>query len=621
MSEEFSMVYRLFKGAFPFFLLFLFSSISVQAQVVLNEFLSSNLNGRTDEDGDRSDWIELYNPSDQVLHLKGYVLNDDPDVASGWIFPEATLPPRSFLLVFASGKDRKAFGAHYQTIIDRNTLWRYSIPSGSTSVQWRNTGYNAASWSQGKSGFGYGDNDDATILNRVETLFVRTEFALTNVDAVCELLLHVDYDDAFIAFINGVMVAMGGISEHNGDYTEVSLSGDHEAMMYNGGHPEEFVLNNPSAFLREGANVLALQGYNISASSSDFSLIPFLTVGSTDYTEKDTEAFVNTDNRNLHTDFKIASEGERIYLFDPASVAVDSAPSTALPPDVSYGRFPDGSDAWAYFTVPSPGDQNNAPAWELTVDSVFFDREAGRYTSPFSVTMTAQSNQGVIRYTTDGSEPTLQSTQYTSPVSISRTTVLRARLYRENIGNNPVTTHTYYFRDSNGLPVVSLSTHPDNFYDYHTGILVEGPNAQPGDPHFGANYWQDWERPVHLEYFDPHGHRHLSQGAGVQVYGSWSRANPSKSLALFARSDYGKGSFDYPFFHDRENKSFETFIIRNAGNDWGYSYIRDGLASETARKMNIDRLAFQPTAVYLNGEYYGILNMREKPNEHYFSDN
>ncbi len=148
-----------------------------------------------------------------------------------------------------------------------------------------------------------------------------------------------------------------------------------------------------------------------------------------------------------------------------------------------------------------------------------------------------------------------------------------------------------------------------------------GPNASTTNPYYGANFWMDWEKEAHMEFYDQNNVRQLDQDIGIKIFGAWSRAHPQKSLALFARREYGKGSFDYKFFKDKPITKFESIILRNGGNDWSYAIFRDGFVSTVVRDMDIDRMAFQPAIVYLNGEYWGILNIREKVNPNYLAEN
>jgi hypothetical protein len=606
---------------FIIFLLILFSLLpNVNAQVVINELLSSNNSGIIDEDNEFSDWIELYNSSGNEVNLKGFILNDKIADTSGWVFPDIEIQPKSWLLLFASGKDRNDVTPKYQTIIKRGDTWKYFVPSSGMPENWRNTDFNDSLWASGPSGFGFGDNDDSTILNNFQTILIRKEFEIEDLNSITEMLLHVDYDDGFIAFINGNMVAMGDISSFNADYSVVQ-SGNHEAVMFTGGVPEQINLTNKISILRKGKNVLAIQGHNASVNSSDFSLIPFLTLSSTDYLINNVDTSLHIETGNLHTNFKISKAGESIYLFNPASELIDSSKAIALDDDVSYGRYEDGDTAWFYFEQPTPGSKNINPIENISDDSVYFNFESGIYSQPIELFMQASLSDGVIYYTTDGSVPTEESNIYSGPITVSATTVIRAAVFNENGFNNPVTTHSYIFQTPNGLPVVSISSDPKNFFDWNEGILVLGPNADPNNPNFGANFWMDWEKPINLEYFNKEGVIKVNQGAGIQVSGNWSRANAQKSLAVYARNIYGKGSFKFKFFNDRENDTFESLTLRNSGNDWLYTMMRDGLFSEIAKDMDMEREAYQPAVVYLNGEYWGILNMRERPSEHYFSEN
>jgi hypothetical protein len=602
-------------------LLFLIGGFShINAQVVINEFLSSNSSGITDEDNDFSDWIELYNSSENELNLEGYILTDKIDKSSGWVFPEVIIQAKSYLLLYASGKDRKIVRSQLHTIIKRDDSWKYYVPISGMPENWRNPNFDDSLWASGPSGFGFNDGDDATQINNLQTILIRKEFEIQDTSSINEMLLHVDYDDGFLAFINGMLVARGSISSYNEDYSVVQAT-NHEAVMYSDGDPELFNITDFISCLRNGKNVIAIQGHNTSSTSTDFSLIPFLTLGSKDYIKNEVESFIHVENGNLHTNFKISKEGEPLYLFNPSFKLIDSVRAIALLNDVSFGRFEDGDTAFFYFEQPTPGNINLNPVSHITRDSVTFSTEAGFYSQTFDLNMIASSSGRKICYTTDGSVPTFESTLFLEPLPISGTTVIRAAIFNDSIQISPIYTKTFIFNALSGLPTISISSDPKNFFDWEEGIFELGPNAEPNNPNFGANFWMDWEKPINFEYIDKNGTAQINQEAGIKVSGQWSRANALKSVSIFARKNYGKGSFNYKFFNDRENQSFESITLRNSGNDWSYSMMRDGLVSEIAKGMDIDRLAYQPAVIYLNGEYWGILNMREKTSEHYFKEN
>ena len=259
--------------------LFCFSEIFVSGQVVINEVVSANSTGIIDKDKEHVDWIELYNSSDLAVDLKDYSIKDNLDDSDGWAFPSVILKPKTYLLVFASGKDRAVFGLKYKTIIEKGDDWQYvDSPNESIGTSWRNVGYNATGWKTGGSGFGYGDDDDETTIKPLQAIYIRKEFEIANLTEIKRMVLHVDYDDAFIAFVNGEPVAMANLAVLNEDYTSVSVNSDHEAQMYKGSPPDRFDINLEDVTLYEGTNVLSLQGYNVSSGSSDFTLIPMLIV-------------------------------------------------------------------------------------------------------------------------------------------------------------------------------------------------------------------------------------------------------------------------------------------------------------------------------------------------------
>ena len=163
-----------------------------------------------------------------------------------------------------------------------------------------------------------------------------------------------------------------------------------------------------------------------------------------------------------------------------------------------------------------------------------------------------------------------------------------------------------------------------NLFDDSLGIYVIGTNGKPGYcsdiPH---NVNMDWERSVNVELYDKDGTVEINQRAGVKIYGGCSRTRyPQKSLALYARSEYGKGSFDCQLFKDKPIYSFETFVLRNSADDCRYTMFKDAMGQAAIiGETDIDWQAYRPAVVFINGQYWGIQNIREKLNEHYVAGN
>jgi len=208
---------------------------------------------------------------------------------------------------------------------------------------------------------------------------------------------------------------------------------------------------------------------------------------------------------------------------------------------------------------------------------------------------------------------------YVNPLQIASSTIVRARAYEPGKLPSPIVTHSYLFDEGSALPVFSIVTDPDNLWDEDYGIYVLGDDHQPNYPYYGANFWQDWERPAHVEYWETGGALTLRQDIGIMIHGGTSRALPQKSLRLIAHGGYGESSLAHQFFPQLELGEFKYLVLRNAGNDWCKAHLRDGFLHELSRSYDLGQQAYRPAAVFLNGEYWGIQNMRERPEENYLA--
>ena len=249
-----------------------------------------------------------------------------------------------------------------------------------------------------------------------------------------------------------------------------------------------------------------------------------------------------------------------------------------------------------------------------------FSLESGFYNSPVTLSISSQEEGSRIYYTFDGSVPNDKSALFTSEIQINRTGVIKAVVYAEGLQPSEIVTKTYFIDENFTFPVFSISTDPSNLWDPDSGIYVEGPNAEPEYPHFGANYWQDWEKPAFIEMFEPDGNIAFSENCGIKIFGGWSRAHPQKSLAVFFRKEYGKKKISYQLFPDKPIYNFKSFILRNSGDDWPATMFHDALLQTIVENLDIETQSYRPAIVFLNGEYWGIQNIREKINEDYLEE-
>ena len=143
--------------------------------------------------------------------------------------------------------------------------------------------------------------------------------------------------------------------------------------------------------------------------------------------------------------------------------------------------------------------------------------------------------------------------------------------------------------------------------------------ADTVDPYMGANFWKDWEKPIHIEFIEDNNKQVLNQQAGIKIFGGYSVSMPQKSFAVYARSKYGDKKFRHPLLPQLPFDKYKNFILRNAGGDMLMSHIRDVYATQLIKNTGLDYQEYRPVSVYINGRYWGKYNLREKINEHFIN--
>lgn len=590
----------------------------VSQSIRINEVVASNAT-HLDEDGDTPDWLELHNFGTNAVSLQNWTITDDVSNVNQWSFPNVSLQPDEYLLLWASSKDR-AEASFARTLVNEGDTFKYIIPSSEPSVNWKDISFDDTAWLDGISGFGYDDGDDNTILPvGTASVYTRIKFNVSDVNEITNLLLDIDYDDGFVAYINGNEVARANITGVNPAFNQGTIT-DHEAQMYTGGNPERFTITDFSNLLVNGDNVLAIQVHNINNASSDLTLIPFL---SAIYNSNSTEGveppgILNlTSILSLHTDFKIASTSETITLINDTGVIVDQLLLEGLQSDISYG-YSNSSNDYVYFIDTTPSLVNSNTEFSgITNSEIIFSHNGGLLTATANVALSGNSIDEQIRYTLDATEPNFSSVLYTNPIEVSLNTVIRAKVFQQNYIPSQTASRTYIFNANHDLDIVTLVTEPDNLFDNNTGIYVFGDSYDTNQPNFGANFWEDWERPIYFSmYKNDTGLLEIDFNAGIKIFGGWSRANNQRSLSIFARGKYGTSEIEYPFFEDLDYDKFQALVLRNSGQDWLKSSIKDRALTSLMQDSGLDYLSNKPVVAYINGEYWGHYTIREKTNEH-----
>jgi hypothetical protein len=442
-------------------MIFISSGLYAQS-VVINEIMSSNTVSITDEDGDFEDWIELYNPGSEAINISGWSITDDISIPDKWVFPEFSINPNNYILVFASGKDRA------------NSIY-------------------------------------------------------------------------------------------------------------------------------------------------------------------------------FHSNFKISASGEAVYLFDENGNLVDSFPAVEIESDKSFGRFPDADTDVFHFFQFSPWNSNNQ---SNVLNRISCSHPSGFYSQAFDILIDSDGGDSIY-YTVNGSEPHPDSSGtllYTGALSInsaegepdnftgirtspeqntlypwnppqtpvSKVKVLRVCCFRNQKPSSNISSFTYFvspqMNEKYTLPVVSVILDSIHLFAQDTGIYVPGIHYDPLIYKTGNYYMTGkfWERRGYVEMFSEEGEEILSQECGIRIHGNLSREYPQKSLRLYARKKYGNEEFNLNISPNPSPTNFKRLVFRTPLTSPEFTIFKDPLIHDLVEGLNVKTVAFRPVVVFMNGEYWGIHNLRER---------
>ena len=296
-----------------------------------------------------------------------------------------------------------------------------------------------------------------------------------------------------------------------------------------------------------------------------------------------------------------------------------------------------------------------AAAWGQRVT---FSHQGGYYDNTFSLTLSAPAGY-TVHYSLNGSEPTATSAAYTSPLRLTRECyshsdiykipnapdgqwsapdsvehiiVVRAALFdSQGVRRSAVATQTYLIGSlmgrRTGLPVVSLCADSTDLFDYDSGIFVPGRHYNPDDPypHRTGNYYMrgdEWERGVHFTYIED-GAVRVAQDCGLRIHGISQRNKTQKGLTLYARAEYGAKHFNHRFFGWRQCKKYKRLVLRTfmATQPYSEAGVNNWLCQQLAEPLLCDNMASRPVVLFINGEYWGIYFLEEKPDERWIENN
>ncbi|MCE9616069.1 MAG: lamin tail domain-containing protein [Lentisphaerae bacterium] len=597
------------------------ATLPATGDLVINEFMASNLATLTNSAGESPDWIELYNPTDASIDLAGWHLTDRRDNLAKWTFPGTNIPPASYLLVFASGADTPVIGSDLHAnfkldpdgeylalvkpdgvtvaseyapaypdqttdvsfglrpdaktvlLLSSNTPCRFNIPTDdSAGTTWTAKTFDATAWSPGAFGIGYetAPGDFASLIqtpvpDRTRGVYVRCLFEVANPDLLDELLLRVKFDDGFVAYLNGVRVAAAndpaGLRWDSSATIEQTNS---DAMVF-----EEFDLTSFRGQLTAGTNVLAIHLLN------------------------------RILNPLIPSDLLLA-------------------------PELSAQSFSPGTNTvWRYFHQPTPLARNVLGALDF-LRPVTFSRTRGFCSAPFSLALSTPTPGADIFYTTDSSVPTTSAgTRYLAPFPITRTTVVRARAFKPNEEPSVAQTHTYLF-PSDIIAAPSMRTSITQSPVYGPGMtnaLLSIPSICLATLSTAIDRTPEW--PTSVEMIWPDGREGFQVNAGVARFGNYWQNFEKRMFRLYFREKYGASKLRYPLFKGVEQglapvEEFDQLDLKSGSQDMAARgfYMSEPFCDDAMLEMG--RLAPHGrfVHVYLNGQYWGIYHLHERWEPH-----
>lgn len=533
-------------------------------KIKISELMVKNDATLLDSDGEFSDWFELVNTSDSPVSLAGWRVSDSED-KSGWSFPDVTIDAGGYLLVFASSKESAGTELHASfSLSEDETLYLYapenyladSAPNVSTmadhsSVRRADGSFEDCIWPTP----GYSNDADGY------ELFCAAHTA-TSPLVINEVMV---YNDSYNRQPDGEYydwVELKNVSEEPIMLAEYYLSDDKDNPM---------LWRLPERYLDPGALLVVHCSGNSDLSTSD----------------------------TVHSNFSLNSTSERLYLTSAAQQRVtDYVWLHDIFKDWTVGRM-DGQSGFFYLSSPSPWSGNRGNAYRYISDQPVSLGEDGIYNDVTSVSVELEGS-GRIFYTTDGSRPDESSAEYTEPITLDKTTVIRAINVQDGAAPSRAITLSYIINENHTLPVLSLST--------------DSPSTFSGIYYGKRKYY---EIPANISYFEDGSSFNID--CGLKMKGWTSLENPKKSMGVSFRGCYGDDMLDYDIFGS-DVTEFSSLSIR-AGQDYPLAIIRNELFQELCLEMgdNVPTQNSKYCILYLNGSYYGIYCLKEDFSKQYYA--
>ena len=533
--------------------------------LIISEFLVTNKGNFINEYGRCDGFIEIYNNSNETIDLSKCLLSNDASVPFKFQLPQVDLNPGSYYYIY-TGTNNESNAKDYYTGFKLNS------DAGSIVLVYNGKIVENFSYDNVTSGMSYiSDGNGFTLCNVVTPGYSNDNDGAN------------DFQYKYLSKNSGLII--NEVMNNNKDY-----------LAQNGNNYYDFVelYNNSN-------ETINLSEYYLSNNHDELNKyqLPDVELGGFEYIVIMCSGDCNLSNNSYyHSNFKIG-DYDGIYL-SKGSKLIDSTFIGNTSTSVSYSR----SDYGYTYAVPTPGYENNtgdrfiSSTPSITAGGVFND------VNDIEITI---NGSGDIYYTTDGSDPDSSDNKYTGPFTINETTVIHAVSYANNSKKSDIVSSSFIINENHTLPVMSISLNPSSFNDIRNDSYGNGYEVK-----CIAEFYEDGNS--------------FNVPCSIALFGNNARGQAKQSFALRFKQEYGLSKLNYHMFSNRDNSCYDSLVLRSGSTDWDEAIIRDILGTSLVDDYtDIDVQAYRPCILYVNGNYYGIYNIREKINssfieEHYNVD-
>lgn len=438
---------------------------------VISEFMASNTDTLLDGDGQAADWIEIDNKGDMALNLAGYRLTDSPDDLSRWVLPSITLAPDERIVIFASGQDTNDYvdaSDNLHANFRLSSMGEYLALVSPTGDVVSEFGLDGKDFPKQVSNISYGVSSTQTI-NLVDANSP-AQYIVPLGGPNGTVWTQPGLDASAAGFING----LAAIGYENSPESRNNFTDDIQTTIPSGNHAVfvrvPFQVDDISAIdqltLRmkfDNGFVAYINGVKVAQENApdNADWTTFLdTEGQSDQEALQYVDFDLTDSTTLLVD------GDNVLAIHGLNYLSGDIDDMLVSPQLR-AAINTGESRAGYFPTPTPGDLNGDP----TAGLVEFSRDGGIVSEATTVELTTPSATATIRYTTDGNDPTVTSTEYSSPVVVTTSQRLRARAFDDGLNPGPITQKHFIgladdVRDfSSNLPIVVVDSYGTRLSD------------------------------------------------------------------------------------------------------------------------------------------------------------